>query len=66
MLPGLMADGVEAVERLDTSNTRPLAEHGVEIHSDLVDRLLHRPGGGPVGWLERGRLLARGLKSLAS
>lgn len=62
-LLGLMADGVEAVERLDPSTSEALAEHGIEIHSDVVDRLLHRPGGGLAAWLERGRLLASAMQT---
>jgi purine-binding chemotaxis protein CheW len=57
-LMGLMADGVEAVERIDPASAEPLADHGIEIHSNLVDRLVRRPGGGLAAWLERGRLMA--------
>ncbi|MGC8884799.1 MAG: chemotaxis protein CheW [Bryobacteraceae bacterium] len=57
-LMGLMADGVEAVERIDPASAELLADHGIESHSDLIDKLLQRPGGGLAAWLERGRLMA--------
>lgn len=55
---GLLTDGIEAVEWMDTASTAPLEEIGIENHSGLIRKLLRRGSGAMAGWLERGRLLA--------
>lgn len=62
-LVGLLTDGVDAVERIDTASAELLADHDIEIDSDLVKYLLHRPGGGLACWLERGRLIAAAARA---
>lgn len=54
---GLVTDGVAAVERIDWDKTEALDEKGIEIHSDLIPRLVRRADGSLAGLLEEGRLL---------